>query len=134
MVPEPDGKTMTVTKDAEVKEEDRATWFELFSDLAFVAAIFHVTHIVAPSFAWDSFWRFLGALLVVWMAWVGFTFLNFRMGGWYPAKVSSLKFVAFIVSGIVGAWLPPMSVLRLVVGVMVVGIIAGQRARPKETP
>lgn len=73
-MPEPEGKTMTVTKDAEVKEEDRATWFELFSDLAFVAAIFHVTHIVAPSFAWDSFWRFLGALLVVWMAWVGFTF------------------------------------------------------------
>lgn len=74
MAPEPEGSAMTVSKDAEGKEEQRSTWFELFADLVFVAAIGHVTHIVAPSFGWDNSWRFLGALLVVWLAWVAFTF------------------------------------------------------------
>lgn len=80
MTPEPGGKTMVDTNNTQANEERRASSFELFSDLVFVAAIGHVTDIVATSFGWDNVWRFLGALLVVWWAWVGFTFYSDLFG------------------------------------------------------
>jgi low temperature requirement protein LtrA len=55
------------------EESRRATWLELFSDLAFVAAVGKVGHALAASYDGEGLLRFLLLFVPVWWAWVGQT-------------------------------------------------------------
>jgi low temperature requirement protein LtrA len=52
----------------------RATWFELFFDLVFVAAVAQLSSAFAASYDLGGALRFVLAFLVLWWAWLGHTF------------------------------------------------------------
>jgi low temperature requirement protein LtrA len=52
----------------------RATWFELFFDLVFVAGVAQLSSGFAGSYDPAGAMRFVGAFLVLWWAWLGHTF------------------------------------------------------------
>jgi low temperature requirement protein LtrA len=56
----------------------RATWFELFFDLAFVAAVAQLSGRFAASYDLAGALRFVFAFLVLWWAWLGHTFYSSR--------------------------------------------------------
>ena len=58
----------------EAEDERRATWFELFFDLVFVAAVAQISDGLAHDPSLDAFLRFGALFLVVAWAWMGFTF------------------------------------------------------------
>jgi len=52
----------------------RATWFELFFDLVFVAGVAQLSSSLAASYDLGGTLRFAFAFLVLWWAWLGHTF------------------------------------------------------------
>jgi low temperature requirement protein LtrA len=52
----------------------RATWFELFFDLVFVAGVAQPSSSLAASYDLGGTLRFAFAFLVLWWAWLGHTF------------------------------------------------------------
>jgi low temperature requirement protein LtrA len=52
----------------------RATWFELFFDLVFVAGVAQLSSAFAASYDLGGALRFVFAFLVLWWAWLGHTF------------------------------------------------------------
>ena len=52
----------------------RATWFELFFDLVFVAAVAQLSSAFAAGYDLGGALRFVLAFLVLWWAWLGHTF------------------------------------------------------------
>jgi low temperature requirement protein LtrA len=52
----------------------RATWFELFFDLVFVAGVAQLSSAFAASYGLGGASRFVLAFLVLWWAWLGHTF------------------------------------------------------------
>jgi low temperature requirement protein LtrA len=80
----------------------RATWFELFFDLVFVAGVARLSGLLAADFSLSGFVRFAFLFLVLWWCWVAHTFYATRFDRDEPAQrllglatIASIVFVAF---------------------------------------
>ena len=80
----------------------RATWFELFFDLVFVAGVARLAGLLAADFTPLGFARFAFLFLVLWWCWVAHTFYATRFDRDEPtqrllglATIATIVFVAF---------------------------------------
>jgi low temperature requirement protein LtrA len=56
------------------EDERRATWFELFFDLVFVAAVAQVGQNLSDDPSLEGFLRYAALFVAIWWAWMGYTF------------------------------------------------------------
>jgi low temperature requirement protein LtrA len=62
------------TMQADGEEERRATSLELFFDLVFVAAVAQASYLLTDHLTVSRLFGYLGVFVVIWWAWMGFTF------------------------------------------------------------
>lgn len=70
--------TPTIPAPPHLKEGRRASWFELFFDLAFVTGVAQLTAALAHHYDAAGLAQFVVALLLLWWAWLGQTFHSTR--------------------------------------------------------
>lgn len=70
--------TPTIPAPPHLKEGRRASWFELFFDLAFVTAVAQLTAALSHHYDAAGFAQFVLALLLLWWTWLGHTFHSTR--------------------------------------------------------
>jgi low temperature requirement protein LtrA len=61
-----------------LRQGRRASWFELFFDLAFVTAVAQLTAALSHHYSAAGFAQFVVALLLLWWTWLGHTFHSTR--------------------------------------------------------
>lgn len=87
---------------SEVKPGRRATWFELFFDLVFVAGVARLAGGLAADFTFFGFLRFAFLFVVLWWPWVAHTFYATRFDEDRPlqrmlglGKIAAVVFIAY---------------------------------------
>lgn len=74
----PDPTPTATIQPPHLREGRRASWFELFFDLAFVTAVAQLTAALAHHYDAAGFAQFVVALLLLWWTWLGHTFHSTR--------------------------------------------------------
>jgi low temperature requirement protein LtrA len=99
MHPHPDHAWSSTLALPHLRPGRKATWFELFFDLAFVTAVAQLTAALSHHFDGIGLAQFVPALLLLWWTWLGHTFhaTRFDEDRWDQHLLGMLQIAAVIV-------------------------------------
>jgi low temperature requirement protein LtrA len=89
----------------QLEASQRATFLELFFDLAFVFALFQLSHVLLQHLNWSGALQTMVLLLAVWANWSSTIWITDRFDPQWP-PVQALVFVTLLVTLVLAAVLP----------------------------